>query len=110
MIPQITEKIVQKSDNSFSYLFFSKKIYAIMSKRRFLDADKRTTSEKSHHTSPKISHKGTFGRIVLIGGNEQYGGAIIMSALAAVHSGAGLTTVVTDEKIGVLFTVICQKQ
>ncbi len=59
---------------------------------------------------PKISHKGTFGRIVLIGGNEQYGGAIIMSALAAVHSGAGLTTVVTDEKIGVLFTVICQKQ
>lgn len=22
---------------------------------------------------PKISHKGTFGRIVLIGGNEQYG-------------------------------------
>lgn len=47
---------------------------------------------------PKISHKGTFGRIVLIGGNEQYGGAIIMSALAAVHSGAGLTTVVTDEK------------
>ena len=37
---------------------------------------------------PKISHKGTFGRIVLIGGNEQYGGAIIMSALAAVHSGA----------------------
>ena len=47
---------------------------------------------------PKISHKGTFGRIVLIGGNEQYGGAIIMSALAAVHSGTGLTTVVTDEK------------
>lgn len=45
---------------------------------------------------PVESHKGTYGKVVLIGGNEQFGGAIIMSALAAVHSGAGLTTVVTD--------------
>ena len=45
---------------------------------------------------PAESHKGTYGKVVLIGGNEQFGGAIIMSALAAVHSGAGLTTVVTD--------------
>ena len=44
------------------------------------------------------SHKGTYGRVLLIGGFYPYGGAIIMSALAAVHSGAGLTTVVTDEK------------
>lgn len=44
---------------------------------------------------PTKSHKGTFGKVVLIGGNEQFGGAIIMSALATVHSGAGLTTVVT---------------
>ncbi|MBO0471621.1 NAD(P)H-hydrate dehydratase [Enterococcus sp. DIV0242_7C1] len=47
---------------------------------------------------PELSHKGTFGRVVLIGGNERYGGAIIMSAEAAVNSGAGLVTVVTAEK------------
>ncbi|GCF93768.1 ADP-dependent (S)-NAD(P)H-hydrate dehydratase [Enterococcus florum] len=47
---------------------------------------------------PEESHKGTFGRAVLIGGNYQYGGAIIMSAEACIHSGAGLTTVVTTEK------------
>ncbi len=47
---------------------------------------------------PAESHKGTFGRVVLIGGNEQYGGAIIMSALATVKSGAGLTTVITAPK------------
>ena len=47
---------------------------------------------------PEKSHKGTFGRTVLIGGNHQFGGAIIMSALAAVHSGAGLTTVATDQR------------
>ncbi|MBM7712363.1 hydroxyethylthiazole kinase-like uncharacterized protein yjeF [Enterococcus xiangfangensis] len=47
---------------------------------------------------PEISHKGTFGRTVLIGGNSQYGGAIIMSAEACVKSGAGLTTVITAAK------------
>lgn len=45
---------------------------------------------------PEISHKGTFGRVVLIGGNAQYGGAIIMSAEACVRAGAGLVTVITD--------------
>lgn len=50
------------------------------------------------HKRPAISHKGTFGRSVLIGGNRNYGGAIIMSAQATVYSGCGLTTVVTDEK------------
>lgn len=48
---------------------------------------------------PEISHKGTFGRVALIGGNQQYGGAIIMSAEACIKSGAGLTTVITAEKI-----------
>lgn len=44
------------------------------------------------------SYKGTFGRAILIGGNEQYGGAIIMSAEAALASGTGLVTAVTAEK------------
>lgn len=35
------------------------------------------------------SYKGDFGRLLLIGGTYPYGGAIIMAALAAVHSGAG---------------------
>lgn len=46
---------------------------------------------------PAISHKGTFGRAVLIGGNKQYGGAIMMSAEACVKSGAGLVTVITQK-------------
>ena len=31
---------------------------------------------------PAESHKGTYGRTVLIGGNEQYGGAIIMECFS----------------------------
>lgn len=44
------------------------------------------------------SYKGDYGRLILIGGTYPYGGAIIMAALAAVHSGAGLVTVATDRE------------
>ena len=33
---------------------------------------------------PQESFKGTFGKVVLVGGNENFGGAIIMAATAAV--------------------------
>ena len=44
------------------------------------------------------SHKGNYGRLLLLGGTYPYGGAIIMAALAAVKSGAGLVTVGTDRE------------
>jgi len=44
----------------------------------------------------KASHKGDYGRVLIIGGNARYGGAAILVASAAVCSGAGLTTVATD--------------
>ena len=49
--------------------------------------------ERSRH-----SHKGDYGRLLLLGGTYPYGGAIIMSAIAAVKSGAGLVTVGTDRE------------
>lgn len=52
---------------------------------------KRVIQPRQRH-----SHKGTYGRVLLIGGHYPYGGAIIMAALAAVSSGAGLVTVATD--------------
>ena len=47
---------------------------------------------------PRSSFKGDYGRLLLIGGTYPYGGAIMMSALAAVESGAGLVTVATDQE------------
>ncbi|WP_461215212.1 NAD(P)H-hydrate dehydratase [Lacticaseibacillus sp. GG6-2] len=41
------------------------------------------------------SHKGNYGRILVVGGNAQYGGAAILSASAAVYAGAGLVSVAT---------------
>lgn len=49
--------------------------------------------ERSRH-----SHKGDYGRLLLLGGTYPYGGAITMSAIAAVKSGAGLVTVGTDKE------------
>ena len=47
---------------------------------------------------PRSSHKGDYGRLLLIGGTYPYGGAIIMAAIGAVRSGAGLVTVATDKE------------
>lgn len=41
------------------------------------------------------SHKGDYGRVLVVGGNAQYGGAAILSASAAVYAGAGLVSVAT---------------
>ena len=46
----------------------------------------------------RTSHKGDYGRLLLLGGTYPYGGAIIMAALATVKSGAGLVTVGTDRE------------
>lgn len=47
-------------------------------------------------TRPQHSHKGSFGKILLIAGSVNFGGAAIMAASAAVYSGAGLVNVATD--------------
>lgn len=46
----------------------------------------------------RSSHKGDYGRLLLIGGTYPYGGAIIMAALGSVRSGAGLVIVATDKE------------
>ena len=41
------------------------------------------------------SHKGLYGHVLVIGGNEGMPGAVILAAKAALRSGAGMVTVVT---------------
>lgn len=44
------------------------------------------------------SHKGDYGKILLIGGSANLGGAIMLAARACVFSGSGLITVATSNK------------
>ena len=58
----------------------------------------QTLLEKIIIERSRTSHKGDYGRLLLLGGTYPYGGAIIMAALAAVKSGAGLVIVGTDRE------------
>lgn len=52
------------------------------------------------------AHKGEHGRLLLIGGDRGYGGAIRMAAEAALRSGAGLVRVLThSDHLGALLAV-----
>lgn len=41
---------------------------------------------------PDDSHKGAFGRVIVVGGSAQYPGAPVLSAAGAARAGAGLVT------------------
>jgi hydroxyethylthiazole kinase-like uncharacterized protein yjeF len=47
---------------------------------------------------PDDSYKGSFGRVLVIAGNLQFGGAGLMAAAGAFNAGAGLVTLATDPK------------
>ncbi|MCG9493229.1 NAD(P)H-hydrate dehydratase [Acinetobacter pittii] len=51
----------------------------------------------THIKLPKrlaFGHKGSYGHVLVVGGHEQMGGAVIMAAEAAFHAGAGKVTVI----------------
>ncbi len=54
-------------------------------------------NDATRHFMPRArsSHKGSNGHVVVVGGDTGYGGAIIMAGEAALHSGAGLVSIVT---------------
>ena len=43
------------------------------------------------------SHKGRFGHVLIVGGNSGMPGAVILAARAALRSGAGLVTIITEK-------------
>ncbi|HLC95858.1 MAG TPA: NAD(P)H-hydrate dehydratase [Candidatus Nanoarchaeia archaeon] len=46
------------------------------------------------------SHKGDNGKVLVIGGSADYGGAVALAGLAALRSGADWVTVAAPEKVG----------
>jgi NAD(P)H-hydrate epimerase len=43
-----------------------------------------------------VSHKGTYGKILVVAGSKQMMGALLLSSLAAYKTGAGLVSVLTE--------------
>jgi hydroxyethylthiazole kinase-like uncharacterized protein yjeF len=44
----------------------------------------------------RVAHKGSFGHVLVIGGDRGYGGAVLMAAESALRCGAGLVSVATQ--------------
>jgi hydroxyethylthiazole kinase-like uncharacterized protein yjeF len=49
---------------------------------------------------PPISHKGTFGRVLVVAGSLEYAGAALLTGLGAARTGAGLVCLATPESVG----------
>lgn len=55
----------------------------------------------------KVSHKGSYGRVLLFAGSRGMAGAAAIGALAALRTGAGLVTVACPETIVDIVQVLC---
>jgi NAD(P)H-hydrate epimerase len=49
---------------------------------------------------PPVSHKGTFGRVLVVAGSLEYAGASLLTGLGAARAGAGLVCLATPESVG----------
>lgn len=51
---------------------------------------------------PKDSNKGTFGRVLVVAGSENYPGAAYLSSAACYRVGAGLVTLATEPQVKII--------
>jgi len=56
-------------------------------------------NERTLPVRPRDSHKGDYGKVLVLGGCVGYTGAVSMCALAVVRSGAGMVSVAVPESI-----------
>jgi len=50
-------------------------------------------------TRPPNGHKGTFGKVLIVGGSSSFPGAPMLSGLGSIKSGAGITHLIVPETI-----------
>lgn len=53
-------------------------------------------------TRPKNAHKGTFGKVLVVAGSENYPGAVYLVCASAYRVGAGLVTLATEEVVKII--------
>jgi len=53
---------------------------------------------------PRVSCKGTFGKVMVVAGSVEYAGAAYLSCAGAVRSGAGLVTLAAPERLLTIIT------
>ncbi len=56
-------------------------------------------ARKLFRPRPRICHKNSFGKVLLLAGSKQYPGAAILATRGAMRAGAGVTTLCTPEEL-----------
>jgi NAD(P)H-hydrate epimerase len=49
---------------------------------------------------PDTAHKGTFGRVLVVAGSQEYAGAALLAGMGAARTGAGLVCLATADSVG----------
>ena len=49
---------------------------------------------------PARAHKGSFGRVLVVAGSQEYAGAALLTAMGAARTGAGLVCLASAESVG----------
>lgn len=49
---------------------------------------------------PARAHKGTFGRVLVVAGSQEYAGAALLTGMGAARTGAGLVCLASAESVG----------
>ncbi len=70
---------------------------------------KLNIQDLSHYLKPrsKECHKGDFGRVLIIGGNLGYSGAVRLASEAALRVGAGCVSIATRPEHAICLNVSC---
>lgn len=50
---------------------------------------------------PARAHKGTFGRVMVVAGSQEYAGAALLTGMGAARTGAGLVCLASAESVGI---------
>jgi NAD(P)H-hydrate epimerase len=53
---------------------------------------------------PARAHKGTFGRVLVVAGSQEFAGAALLTGMGAARSGAGLVCLASAESVGLRLT------
>ncbi|MBI5229454.1 NAD(P)H-hydrate dehydratase [Candidatus Micrarchaeota archaeon] len=73
-----------------------------MEKRQKIQMISRGVLKKIYPTREKWVHKGDFGRLLVIGGSEQFTGSPIFNGMAALRAGVDLVFIVAPERAALI--------
>lgn len=91
--------VARIKENIFSYSVSHEREYAVANAIKIGEIPNYDKKFRGFLKRDENSHKGDFGKVFVIAGSENMPGALILSLMASLRTGSGLSYFHTDEKI-----------